>query len=477
MKKYIIILAVALFTVSACNKIELLDKPIIETLDNGDVSYTFTAVIADNVSEVEEDGTKATVSRGGEYTWAEGDALRFYKNDGTYANASVTRVVGSTATITVTTGARADFVSAIYPASAAVAKDQISFNARGPIVVAEVFDGGTLTFHHVGSLINIKFTGISANDDIKSLVFTPSSAFSYNGTFTFSGDHKPTLTATGSTPRIVVPASKADNNSDITVCVPSVNLAGFSAALNNDEDGNGRNLFKKSTATAHNLYDAEGPVLMNMQKVAYEAPSKYYVTTVSTSGYWDRTDVRMIQTGANTYGVQMNCDGSSNVYIYDNYNVGNHLNGYLNKGSVGDGRFYNITWNTSTSSGGPAYVSATRDYPFNHGDYPVGVNGMALSGSFNSWSYSTNLFTYNTNMSWVCEGLVIASAGSYIFKIRKAQSDWAYDAGVNTGLGSSLYGSLKGDNDNASVTLEAGTYNVYLNATSDWYYNIMFEKQ
>ena len=102
---------------------------------------------------------------------------------------------------------------------------------------------------------------------------------------------------------------------------------------------------------------------------------------------------------------------------------------------------------------------------------------MSLSGSFNSWSHDANPFTYNLNMSWSLEGLTIASAGTYTFKIRKNNSDWSYAAGGNSGLGSSLYGSLKGDNGDASINLAAGTYNVYLNATSDWYYNIMFEKQ
>ena len=479
MKKYIIILATAVCAFCACQKheIELLDKPVIEQIDCNTFTYTFSAIISDKVSEVEEDGTKATVSRAGAFTWAVGDKLKFFPSEGDPANAEVTDVSGSTATITVTTGSpRSNFVSAIYPADAALSKDRISFNARGPIVVADV-TSGTLTFYHIGSLINLKFYEISAMDDIKSLVFEPETAFSYDGTFTFDASHVPSLTTSGTTiSKIVVPASKADNNRDITVVVPSVILSGFSAALNSAEDGSGRNIFKKSTSTSHNLAE-NSPVLMNMQRVAYEAPTKFYVTTVSPSKYWDKQGVRMIQTGADTYAVQMNCDGGTDVYIYDNYNTDNYSSGYLNKGHVDGGNFYEITWNSSSSTGGPNYVSATRNKPFYNNDYPTGE--MAISGSFNAWSHNVNLFTYNANMSWVCEGLSIASAGTYKFKIRKAQEGepWAYQAGVNSGLGSQLYGSLKGDTGDASVNLEAGTYSVYLNATSDWYYNIMFEKQ
>ena len=154
MKKLIIIFAAAVCALCACQKheIELLDKPIIEKLDNGQVSYTFTAIIADEVSDAE---TKATIERDGSFTWAENDELKFYESNGTSANARITKVDGSTATISVTTeNPRANFVSAIYPASAAVAKDQITFNKRGPIVVSAV-NGGTLNFHHIGSLVKI----------------------------------------------------------------------------------------------------------------------------------------------------------------------------------------------------------------------------------------------------------------------------------------------------------------------------------
>lgn len=315
MKKIIIILAAALCALAACQKheIELLDKPIIEQIDGNTYTYTFSAVISDNVSEVEEDGTKATVSRAGAFTWVEGDKLIFFPSEGEPAEAEVTDVSGSTATITVTTGSpRSNFVSAIYPANAALSKNRISFNASGPIVVAEITDGGTLTFHHIGSLINLKFYEISALTEIKSLVFEPANPFTYDGSFTFDGSHVPSLTPTGSTEKIVVPASSARNDEDITVVVPSVNLSGFSAALNDKADGTGRNLFKKSTSTDHDLA-ASRPVLMNMKRVAYTAPTYF----VSING---APNLPLIKTGASTYTSNLDTDVNVSYCIYDSYN-------------------------------------------------------------------------------------------------------------------------------------------------------------
>ena len=365
------------------------------------------------------------------------------------------------------------FYSAIYPAAVAVGKNKVNIEAalaKGPVVVAEV-GSGSLTFHHIGSIINIKINDIPA--ETTKMEIAPAAPAEWNaGIFSFTAG-VPDFSGNGGFCYPVVPVTSADSGVDISVPIFAANYAGgFTIKLLNDA---GRILYKKTTTKD---YDLSGTKLLNMKALTYEAPTKFYVKTTSASGYWDKECVRMIQTGANTYSVQMNCDGGSDIFIFDNYNTDNISEGYLNKGHVDGGNFYEISWNTSTNSGGPNYISSTRDTPFWNGEYPVEVNGMCLSGTFNSWGIDKP-FTYNNNMSWVLEGLDIASAGSYAFKIRKTQDAWSYGAGVNSGLGSALYGSLKGDKDagDASVTLSAGTYNVYLNATSDWYYNIMFEKQ
>lgn len=470
MKKALFILVTIIAcSVHSCkkNEIELQVQPAIQNTDEKLVKYTFTAVVDDKLTDAD---TKASVSRAGAFSWQEGDALVFYTKNGDPAPAEITKVDGSVATITVTTdNPRSDFYSAIYPAEAASAKNKVSFNARGPIVVSAV-DGGTLTFYHIGSLINVKFTYIPSAT--QSVVFAPKNTIGYDGTFDFS-DRVPSLSFGGAINEIVVPASQDDANKDITICLPSVTLKdGFSVALNANADGAGRNLFKKSTAIERNLSTGR-PVLLNMKKLAYAAPSKYYVTTESTTHYWDKSSVRMLQTSGNTYEVYMNCDGNTNIYIFDEYNVGNETNGYLNNGHVDGAGNYQITWNTSSSSGGPTYKNSTLDKPFGNNDYPI--DNMCISGDFNNWGGGSK-FSYNGNMCWSITDLAIPEANTYAFKIRKDDA-WTFEAGVNQGLGSSLYGSLKGNAGNASISLEKATYTVYLNASENWYYSIMFEKQ
>ena len=465
MKKYVLILAAALAFAACQKEAAIKDEPVNDELN----TFTFTAVVDDNVVDAD---TKATVSRGGVFAWAVNDALAFYDTEGTKYDAVVTAVDGSgVATIKVTAAGTPTFYSAIYPAAVATGKNSINIGgalAKGPVVIAEV-GSGALTFYHMGSVINIKISGIPA--ETTKMEINPANPAAWgDGTFSFSAG-VPDFSGSGGFCYPVVPVTSTDSDKDICIPIFAANYTGgFNIKLLNDA---GRVLYEKTTTKN---YDLTGTKLLNMKALTYEAASKFYVTTSSTSGYWDRSNVRMIQTGTNTYEVQMNCDGDTDIYIFDNYNVDNPTVGYLNKGHVDSGNFYSITWDTSSNTGGPAYISATRDYPFWHDAYPVETNGMCLTGSFNSWGYATT-FTYNTNMSWVLTGLEIASDGSYEFKIRKAQDTWAYEAGVNSGLGTGMYGSLKGDTGNASITLTAGTYNVYLNATSDWYYNIMFEEQ
>lgn len=436
-----------------------------DVMENGNdefITYSFTA------ANVDDETLRSTLANNGIFSWVVGDKIAIYNSkSSSYVEFEVKSVDGSgNSTIQASAAPGAVWTNAIYPAERATgagnAVDYTVSSVAGPILVSQV-DGQTLSFKYLGSVINLTVTGVP--DTPATLTFTANANVFGSRTFSWVSG-APVLGGSGSTASITVPF----NASGITTLpVPKEDYAGFTITVDNAA---GRHLYKKTTAHTFTLATSD-KILLPMDNLAYAAPSKYYVTTSSTSGYWDKSNVRMIQTGANTYGVQMNCDGGTDIYIFDEYNLGNETIGYLNKGHVDGGNFYEISWDTSTSSGGPNYISATRDYPFYHSSHPV--NGMYLLGSFNSWGTS-NPFTYNGNMHWTAEGLVISANNSYEFKI--AASDWNYSAGIYSGLGSSsLYGSLKGDTGNASVTLAAGTYNVYLNATSDWYYNIMFEKQ
>lgn len=469
MKKFgfLFVAAAVLVFAAGCAKENDTNNNVEENL----VTYTFTAFA--EAEETENEGSdepevRSTLTNAGGFSWAKDDQIAIWNSAASkYVTFTVQSVDGSgNATITGNAAEGAVWTNAIYPAARAAgsgsAVDYTVNTVAGPILVSQV-DGQNLSFKYLGAVMNIQVTSVP--DTPTKLTVTANANVFGSRSFTWNNG-APVLGGSGSQDSVTVPF----NTSGITsVPVPQVSYAGFSITVDNAA---GRHLYKKTTT---NTFDLSSKKLLVMPTLAYAAPTKYYVTTKSTSGYWDRENVRMIQTGANAYSVQMNCDGGSDIYIFDNYNIGNHTLGYLNKGHVDGGNFYEITWNTSSSSGGPNYLSATRDYPFWNDPYPVGTNEMCLSGSFNNWGIA-NPFTYNSNMSWVLEGLTL-SAGTYEFKIRKTQNEWAYAAGIYTGLGSSLYGTLKGDNGNATITVTAGTYNVYLNATSDWYYNIMFEKQ
>lgn len=595
MKKNIILLTISACALFACqkNEIELLEKPIIEQIGGNTYSYTFSATISDNVSEVDEDGTKATVSRAGAYTWAVNDELKFFKSDGASANAKITAVDGSNATITVTTtDPRADFVSAIYPASAAIAKDQISFNARGPIVVSAV-SGGTLAFHHIGSVINLRFTEIPAGT--ANLVFTPEASLGFDGKFSFEG-RVPSLTSGASPASIVVPATTADEGKDITISVPSIALTdGFTVTLKNDS---GRNLFKKTTEKTLDL--SGGHKLLNMKKVACEAPKMFFMKITSTTKFWDSDSelLPMIKTGASEYTLFANSDYDATYKIVDEYNIDNFENGALYSGSTTGQEVYenscliignhtdpewsltkgtsmNSVWNWCFARNVTTlsnkyfkfnYTSNTSDYSKvystnNGSDYWLGIDGSDtnfgqgdgkkayflntsdpvdiyfhpsegvfvkaagakdgkicavfkyvldtskgvdpvsvtwssspslkafaddfpastyfVQGAWDGWKHHSTTYS---NLSFTSDEITIESSNTYGFGLGEGAFWMALkDSRGTINPGTNLYGTLTYYDDSktdASVTLEAGKYIVYANATNiDGKLNVMFVKQ
>ena len=420
------------------------------------VTYSFTVGKAE---------MKSTLTNDGVFSWVVGDKIAIYNSStSSYVEFEVKSVDGSgNATIQADEAPGATWTNAIYPAARAAgsgnAVDYTVTSVSGPILVSKVV-GQTLSFKYLGAVANIRVNDVPGSPT--TLTFTANANVFGNRSFDWSGEN-PVLGGSGSQASITVPFT---NNTIISVPIPQVSYAGFTITVDND---GGRHLYKKTTA---NTFDMSSKKLLPMPELAYVAPSKFYLTTSSESGYWDRENVRMIQTSATDYTIYVNCDGHTTIKVFDNYNLGN-ASGASFSGSVDDGNYYIINWST-TSGGSVTYKSATVDKPFWNKDYPIETNGMCLSGSFNSWGIG-NAFTYNGNMNWVIENLSI-SGGDHTFKIRKTQSDWAYAAGYNSGLDHTLYGSLKGDNGDAYITLDAGNYNIYLNATSEWYYNIMFEK-
>jgi len=453
---YLFSFAAAALMLVGCNKEQINPE---QTADKDLVTYSFTASIDD--PEV-----RSTLTNAGVFSWVAGDHIAIYNSTtSAYVDFSVTAVDDSgNATITADAASGAVWTNAIYPYDrAAGAGNEVDYTVTtvsGPILVSQV-SGQTLSFKYLGAVVNVQVTGAPSTSS--TLTFTANSSEFGSLSFSWSGD-SPILEGTGSQASITVPF----NASGITsIPVPQASYAGFTITVDNEA---GRHLYKKTTS---NTFDLSSKKLLPMPELTYAAPSEFYVTTSSDSKYWDKSNVRMIQTGANDYEVWMNCDGNTTIKIFDEYNKDNLEKGVLNTGSVTDGNFYKITWNSSNESGGPEYVGATANYPFYNTEFPSST--FAIAGLNDDWS-TLYTMTYNGNMSWEYEGITVTK-GTHEFKLRNADAD-SYWAGESSGLGDALYGKLLSDSsNNASITLDAGTYNVYVNATQNWYYSIMFVKQ
>lgn len=594
MKKYVLILAAA-FAFAACEKeAAIKEEPVNEELN----TFTFTAVVDDNVVDAD---TKATLSRGGVFAWTVGDALKFYDTEGNGYDAEVAAVDGSgVATINVTAAGTPTFYSAIYPAAVATGKNSINIGgalAKGPVVIAEV-GSGALTFYHMGSVINIKISGIPAGTT--KMEINPANPAAWgDGTFSFSAG-VPDFSGSGGFCYPVVPVTSADSDKDICVPIFAANYTGgFNIQLLNDT---GRVLYKKTTTKN---YDLTGTKLLNMKALTYAGPDIYYIKTVAKAGpgtdYWSQADMPLIKTGANTYSVTVNADRMSTYYVYDEWNTDAPTAKYIATGSttsdtystnsyaligamnswspsntdyplnkVGDWSFgvfsrtalhekefkivpynagnWDIAWghptkawfNTSTSSltfttsgdnsgfwfdsasdpdnlyfyfnddsgNAQCYNTDTKsnplcalvqydlntstetvtvtvkdqgvEYPFSDSSFPTTTYGF--KSSIDSWA-SVHTMSYDNNWGWTYD-LGDVAAGDYEF-ILITDTD-GYCARLSTtwstvDVGSNLYGTLAyWDTDaNANVTLEAGSYKLYVNPTyaSDHSLNVMFVKQ
>lgn len=594
MKKFAYILVAAL-AFAACQKEES-QKDIL--VDEGLNTFTFTASVDNNVVDAE---TKATLSRGGVFSWAESDALKFYDTDGNAYDAVITAVDGEgVATIEVTAAGNPTFYSAIYPAAVADGKNKVNIEAalaKGPVVVAEV-GSGSLTFHHIGSIINIKINDIPA--ETTKMEIAPAAPAEWNaGIFSFTAG-VPDFSGNGGYCYPVVPVTSADSGKDISVPIFAANYTGgFTIRLYNDV---GRVLYKKSTTKD---YDLSGTKLLNMKALTYAGPDVYYIKTVAKAGpgtnYWSQADMPLIKTGANTYSVTVNADRMSTYYIYDEWNTDDPTTKYIATGSttsdtystnsyaligdmnswtkentdyplnkVGDWSFgvfsraalhgnefkilpynaenWDVAWgeeskawfNSSTSSltftksgnnsgfwfdsasdpdnlyfyfndvtgNAQCYNTNTKsnplcalvqfdlntsteavtvtikdqgvEYPFNDSSFPTTTYGF--KSSIDGWA-SVHTMSYDNNWGWTYD-LGDVAAGDYEFILITAADGYCARLSATwstVDVGSNLYGTLAyWDTDaNANVTLESGSYKLYVNPTyaSNHSLNVMFVKQ
>lgn len=494
MKKYIFsILAVSALVIAACNK-ELPENEQVVSEEPG-VEYEFTATLDDQEPETEASIDFAST---GKVSWVQADKIAVWNaSANSFVEFSVKELSadGYTATFSATVSGTPSFGKAYYPASIAGASENqvilpssyasTTAAADGfPMMSDTVIPGQPVTFKHLGSFLKLTLTGLPAGSD--NLTVTASGA-SLAGTFTasFNGG-APTLTATSGTASLTVPATSGDN----TVYIPvPAGTYGFEIRVKNST---GRYLFRKE-ASSRTFYRA---ILKALKPLAYVAPSKYYVKTVSPSGYWDGDHI-MLQSSANVYEVWVNCDGGTTSYIYDEYNIGNDVIGVgsiAHSNTVDDGNKYKIEYNTSTGNAAMTYICSTKDYPYGWNNLYTAPLYLHGSWDGSNWTDS-NFAAYDngTRSNHVFEASLTTTATTGEFGLKASDVWWSAstnDANYGTitaGASGIYYCTLVRESNedhklNQKLTnLPAGTYKVYANILNDDYgdrpIRVMFVKQ
>lgn len=415
--KKVFVFTIALFAIFACSK----EKNIIDDTNNGSVELmTFTASVEDPIMDGQ---TKATLGKDGVFAWAEGDAVRFYKSDGTYTDGSL-QVVSEVLAIVVASG---EYVSAVYPAAAGDGKYSVAFDqVSGPIVVAEVTGGSKLQFYHIGSMMTINITGVpqACKLEVKPNEFSGT----YNdGNYAFTNG-VPTLTA--STPSLTVFDVATGDTGNLTASVANYDYAnGFTLGL---KDGN-RYLYKKATSKDFDI--ATRATLLNMKALAYTKPELF----VSVDG---GAQLPLIQTGASEYSAFLDADADVSFSMYDSYNTDAFASGTTPKYTRSSewilmGNIKDCSWNNTVDTYRLSYYSGASSWFF-----VKNVQFAATTASFkflkelNNWNANGIVSTEDGNSTAVGSGYTAAyyDDASYGHPINFTGIDTSkkYDIYINT---------------------------------------------
>ena len=250
--KKILIISVAILAFVGCTK----EVAQIETQTIDGKEYMVFKVVAND--DVYSSDTKATLSRSGVFGWENNDPIYFVAEDDSKAQGVYNSSEG---TITVEYGSWVAASTAPFDSHTKIKDFGL---AKGPVVVAKV-EGSTLDFHHIGSIINIKFDTIPIDGYLE---FWPNdSALKWaGGNFTFPGGFGIAELNDGGSDDIYIkrPITTSDSGKDITISVPNIEYTGgFTVALS----GTSAKYFIKSTDNTFNLL-YHSPVLLNMQQLS-----------------------------------------------------------------------------------------------------------------------------------------------------------------------------------------------------------------
>ena len=494
MKRIIIIAAVLL--AASCSS-EVVPGPE----DHGEVQEAKTYKV--NLTASFDPETRILYdSSSGVATWSETDKIAVFTEQGRLVEGVITEMSATrpTFTFTIENGDAIKIgATAYYPASIAVADhpDQIvlpaSFEntatASQSVPMKAVVTNGeiALPFKHLASIVYVNaptstpsYPG-EGREPNKVLFSVGDGNSPITGKFTVGSDL--TLTAAGDNGTTVqVPWTSGQ---PYYFFLPAATYSqGFSISITSAD---GFTFYRKKRSSS---YTAERAHLLNMP--AFNPQCKVFYLT-STATEWSDSEplARMIQTGENSFlGALYSFKGSKaewdlGLRILQGYNLGTHWNNVI--GGIQNTDLATFGEQVGNFNGAPAgvYKVSITLYDNNWRYTSEWVNNeyhhdnMYLVGSFDGWSAQGIALIQKVGHNWYAEvevgaGKTLEPDTQYTWKINNGSWDVQWGSGTISSSNLSTYVDFNQNSSNGTLTLPAGTYEIFFNDAIGW---IMFVKK
>lgn len=490
-----IYLAAALL-LAACSREALPETPDpIETPQNKTYSVSLQATF--------DPETRLSFDLGNEqWTWTEDDKVALFTHNGKKIEGEIRTGDFSAESPTFTFTLEdddyiAEGATVYYPASIAVDENHIrllsnyasaqSLNRSIPMKAS--VNAGKMAFQLLASIIYVapfsKTPSYPSYDQRpQSVEFSVQGSNAISGMFTVDGL---SLTASGDNGTTIT-APWAEDEPYYFFLPPATYQ--FSVSI---KAADGFIYYKKSRIKTP--YEAARKNLLQMP--AFDPQCKEFYLTGTATGWSDaNTNARMIQSGDNTFiGALYSYDNSGQgsdygFKILQGFNTGagwdkvigvNENRTSATYGNVGnlpasDNRVYGVT----LTLGADYWTAESWRVRDEYGDY--GHARLYLVGDFTNWEQGRIAMDQPVGHNWkttvtVAEGTAFEPGKSYGWKIYDGNPSWEVQWNKGTITENKLYSGVDFNNestDNGTLTLSAGTYNVFFNDAIGW---IMFEKR
>ena len=444
------------------------------------------------------------LSNEGTPEWDQNDKVALFTHKGKKIEGEILpndfNVSSPTFTFTIEDGDKIDDGATVYyPASIAVEgnPDEIVLPASYDNVadlgksfpMKATVSGGNMAFKHLASIIYVApFTYTpsypSYNQRPQIVEFSVQGSNAITGKFTVNNDLS--LTASGDNGKTIT-APWALNEPYYFLLPPA--SYPFSVSI---KSADGFIYYRKSRTKTP--YEAARRNMLQMP--AFDPQCKEFYLTGKATGWSDaNTNARMIQTSVNTfegalYSFDESGQGSDHGFkILQGFNVGagwdKVIGVYENStsatyGNVGnipaDNRVYRVKLTLGTDS----WTAESRRVRDAEGDY--GHAQLYLVGDFTNWEQGQIAMHQTVRHNWtttvtVAEGTAFEPGRSYGWKIYDGNPTWEVQWNKGAITDNKLYSGVdfnNADTGNGSLTLSAGTYDVFFN---DAIGRIMFEKK